>query len=300
MAKEFFEGKNFKPETLQTILQASRIIDDYEEQGYTLTLRQLYYQFVARDLIPNNQRSYKRLGSIMTDARMAGMIDWESIEDRGRGVSSWLIQTSERWATRGLERKFALDLWDAQDVYVEVWVEKDALNSVIERPCARWRTPYMACKGYLSASEAYRAGKRFEDQWYGKRKVIIHLGDHDPSGIDMTRDNRERVNLFANDKDIEVRRIALNRHQVDEYGPPPNFAKLTDSRADEYVAEHGTKSWELDALEPSIIDELIDTELQSLIDHDKWQETLQEEDQRRQVLRDVYERFDDIAEFLGH
>lgn len=297
MAEEQFRLINFQDKTLDVIVQANEIIAEYEEEGYTLTLRQLFYQFVARDLLPNTQRQYKRLGDIMTNARISGLVDWDAIEDRGRNVHDWLIQTSERVATRNLENRFALDLWDSQDTYVEVWVEKDALNAVIERPCARYRVPFLACKGYLSASEAYRAGKRFEDS-DADRKVIIHLGDHDPSGIDMTRDNRERIHMFSWDNSIEVRRIALNRDQVDLYKPPPNFAKMTDSRVGNYIDIHGDKSWELDALEPRVIDELVANEIRSLIDMEIWQGDLEEEREREQVLRDIYRRYDEVAEFL--
>lgn len=297
MAKEWFEDHNFKPATLMTIRHANRIIEKYQRQGYTLTLRQLYYQFVSEDLIENTLKSYNRLKNTMTNARMAGMVDWSALEDRNRETTIWLIQEDERKALRGVEHNFALDMWEPQDVYVEVWVEKDALADVVRRPCARWSVPYLPCKGYLSASEAYNAGKRFENN-LASRKIIIHLGDHDPSGIDMTRDNRDRVQMFSYDDEIEVRRIALNRDQVDHYNPPPNPAKMTDSRAEEYVLEHGHSSWELDALEPRVIADLIDTEIRSIVDEDLWWETSQEQDERRKVLASMYERFDEVSDFI--
>lgn len=83
-----------------------------------------------------------------------------------------------------------------------------------------------------------------------ERRVILHLGDHDPSGIDMTRDISDRLELFG--ADVEVKRIALNWDQIDEFTPPPNPAKLSDSRAGAYIAEYGDESWELDALEPTL------------------------------------------------
>lgn len=294
---EAFIEKNFRPASMATIAQAVTIIRQYREEGYTLTLRQLYYQFVARDLIPNSERSYKSLGKLITDARMAGLIDWEAIEDRGRGATSWLINENERHALYGIDQRFALDYWTPQDTYVEVWVEKEALSAVVRRPAMRWNAPYMACKGYLSASEAYRAGKRFEEACdQGKRAVLIHLGDHDPSGIDMTRDNGDRLELFSFGHDIDVRRIALNRDQIDAYGPPPNPAKMSDSRAEDYVREHGYTSWELDALEPSVIEGLIESELTSLIDMDIWRETQAREQEVKRVLRAVPDAWDDIRE----
>jgi hypothetical protein len=155
----------------------------------------------------------------------------------------------------------------------------------------------MPCKGYLSASEAYRSGKRFQRSC-ASQKVIIHLGDHDPSGIDMTRDNRDRTHMFSHDPDIEVRRIALNMDQIEEYNPPPNFAKESDSRFKQYKKLYGEDSWELDALEPTVIDKLIDDEIRTLVDFDQWEEDSAEEEEREQVLQEIYDRFDEVKDYL--
>lgn len=199
----------------------------------------------------------------------------------------------------GIEYHLGLDYWRRQNAYVEVWVEKDALASVIERPCRRWKVPFMPCKGYLSASEAWRSGQRFMRQaGHGARCVLIHLGDHDPSGLDMTRDNADRLEMFSEFSGIEVRRIALNIDQVQHYKPPPNPAKVTDSRAADYIRRFGATSWELDALEPQVLDSLITAEIQSLIDSTIWEQTRREEAERRKVLAAIHDRFDDVAEFL--
>jgi hypothetical protein len=105
----------------------------------------------------------------------------------------------------------------------------------------------------------------------GQEPLIIHLGDHDPSGIDMTRDNRDRLGMFAQ-HNVEVIRLALNMDQVEQYTPPPNPAKTTDSRAKDYIAAYGTSSWELDALEPRVINELLHTTIRGCIDAEEWEE----------------------------
>lgn len=290
--------KNFRRSSLEIIDKANEIIRGYQRQGFTLTLRQLYYQFISRDIFPNTEQSYDRLGSIITDARLAGLISWEAIEDRGRGVNAWRIEEEEAEVLNGVEYGFALDYWQRQNAYVEVWVEKEALSSVIERPCNIRSVPYMACKGYLSASEAWRSGQRFERMLdEGRRCVLIHLGDHDPSGMDMTRDNAERLELFAREN-VEVRRVALNMDQVEQYNPPPNPAKMTDSRAGDYVARFGRTSWELDALEPSVIAALITEQIDSLIDEELWAETEAEESERREQLAKLHGNWDQVSEFL--
>jgi hypothetical protein len=295
---EQFIEKNFRAESLVLIEQANDILAEYEAQDFTLSLRQLYYQFVARGIIPNTERSYKNLGGLVTDARMAGLMDWDAIEDRNRSISGWLIEEDIDNLLRELPRNYAVDMWANQNAYVEVWVEKDALSSIVQRACNSRRVPFLACKGYLSASEAYRAAKRFENAGNaGKELHLIHLGDHDPSGLDMTRDNRDRVEQMSWNG-VEVNRIALNRDQIDRYRPPPNPAKVTDSRADAYIAEHGYTSWELDALEPSVIVQLIHEAVEPMVDEDQWADDLAREREQKDLLRGVAQNWDGIEELI--
>lgn len=298
--KEKFISKRFNSSSLERIAQANDIIADYSAQGYKLTLRQLYYQFVSRNWIENTERSYKRLGSTISDARLAGLIDWNAIEDRGRGVTSWLIEENQESALDGVEYNYALDYWAPQETYIEVWVEKEALSSVIAKPCRRKKVNYMPCKGYLSSSEGYEAGLRFRRmaEYLNRRTVLIHLGDHDPSGIDMTRDNDDRLSMFARCHDIEVRRIALNMDQVQAYKPPRNPAKVTDSRYAAYRAKYGDSSWELDALEPRVLDELITRTIDDYVDEDLWEETRDQEREGRAELSAIQPNWGQIKEFM--
>ena len=299
MSYEKFKEKRFTDANLKVVHQAESMIAEYSDAGYTLSLRQLFYQFVSRDLLENSMRSYKRLGSIVTDGRMAGLLPWDGIEDRGREMKSWLIEEDIDEILRDLPRSYAADYWQGQDRYVEVWVEKDALSSVVRKAVMPLRVGYMACRGYLSASEAYGAGKRMsEAEGEGKTPLVIHLGDHDPSGIDMTRDNRDRLEIF-NYGEVEVQRIALNSDQIDLYQPPPNPAKLTDSRASDYIARYGTKSWELDALEPSVIEQLIIDAIQPHIDPEPWASAQRRERENRDMLRSLRTRWDEIEELLS-
>lgn len=256
--------------SLKIVFQANDILDIYEKQGYDLSLRQLYYQFVARDLIPNTERSYKRLGNIITNARDAGLIDWDRIKDRGRaiyGIPSW--ENAKEFLKEQAE-KFHLDSWKGQPIKCQVWVEKEALVDVVARAANAWDVSYFPNKGYVSSSSIWYAAQMMLydecDDW-----VVLHLGDHDPSGIDMTRDVQRRLNLYSHhitdgqpDTHIKVKRIALNMDQVEEYDPPPNPAKTTDSRFETYQDEYGNESWELDALEPSVITDLIEEKISEI------------------------------------
>lgn len=253
----------------QIIEHANEIIGEYLDQGFDLTLRQLYYQFVARDLIANKQSEYKRIGSIVNYARLAGLIDWDAIVDRTRSLRSLAHWTSPGEIIAACASQYRIDKWapEFQKYRPEVWIEKDALTGVIRKVCNNFDVPYFSTRGYTSQSEAWAAGhhriKGCLDR--GQTPIIIHLGDHDPSGLDMTRDIGERINLFAGD-DVEVRRIGLNMDQVHKFNPPPNPAKTTDSRATWYIAEFGHDSWELDALEPRVISDLISDTIMAIRD----------------------------------
>lgn len=294
-----YKQHRFRRPVLETIDQANIILDEMHEQGYVLTLRQLFYQFVRRNWIANQEREYKRLGRIVTDAREAGVMSWTAIEDRGRGTYGYGYEEDPASVLKGIQNKLSVDRWARQDYHVEVWVEKQALESVVARPCRGMHVPYMACKGYLSASEAWRAGRRFERvKQSGRVPVVIHLGDHDPSGIDMTRDNAERLALYAR-HGVEVRRVALNMDQVTQYDPPPNPTKVTDSRAGGYLKEFGDSCWELDALEPKTLDELIRSAVVDYINEPLWEECEQLETELREPLAKLFSRYDELVQLVG-
>jgi hypothetical protein len=269
--------RRFNKETLELIGRANLIIEEYERQGLSLTLRQLYYQFVARGLLPNTDRSYQRLGSIISDGRLAGLVSWTAIEDRTRNLRGLGHYDSPGEAIRAVRNSYRIDLWAGQPWRPEVWIEKEALVGVVEGICHQMRVDFFACRGYSSQSEQWRAGQRLANYVQaGQRPIIFHLGDHDPSGIDMTRDNRDRLTMFAG-VPIQVVRLALNMSQVEQYSPPPNPAKLTDSRASGYVAEYGDSSWELDALNPTILRDLIHDAVYKIRDEDIWDQNLARE-----------------------
>ncbi len=285
--------KNIREGKLAIIATARDIIAEYQAQGLNLTLRQLYYQFVARDLIPNRQREYKRLGEIISDGRLLGYLDWGAIEDRTRRCMSWQTFDSPAEAIKEAADSYRRDRWEDQPRYVEVWVEKEALAGVIGQACVEYHCPHVSCKGYMSQSAIWTAGHyrmRLAVE-RGQEPLVIHLGDHDPSGIDMTRDIQERLSMFAQGW-VEVDRIALNMDQVEEHDCPPNPAKMSDSRSSDYVLEHGYDSWELDALEPSMLAELIKSKIEAALDRELWDkatERWEAEQAEMREMADLYE-----------
>jgi len=294
MPKIAYIEKKFQAKTLEIISLANEIIEEYQAQGMDLSLRQLYYQFVARGYLPNRKKEYDRLGDIIGDARLAGLIDWSAIEDRTRELKQLNHYSDPGEIIRLASRWFRLDHWEGQEYRPEVWIEKNALIGVISGICNELDVAHYACIGYVSLSEMWRASERYEDMnAIDQKPIIIHLGDHDPSGMDMTRDISDRQDIFSFDS-VEVIRIALNMNQVEEHNPPPNPAKLTDSRAPDYIRRYGPDSWELDALDPITLRNLIEDHVLSYRDDTIYEEVLYREREYQRTLENIEENWESL------
>lgn len=285
--------------TRHTLAYINDVISYYVDRGYKLTLRQIYYRLVARDVIPNTKESYDRIGRIVANARDAGLIDWDSIEDRTRGMRTLLTWADPEDMKKTAYNAYRIDKWAGQDFRLFVWVEKQALSGVIARACEDEgvQVSYISCRGYMSASTIHEEGlkiyKIYDES--GQVPVILHLADHDPSGLDMTRDNIERLQLYSDLdwteypqpelRNFSFQRIALNMDQIEKYNPPPDPAKFKDSRYEEYVFHHGYNSWELDSLDPDIIVRLIKKHINKYKDTQLWDERVKQEEQDKKRLK---------------
>ncbi len=288
--KQYYLHKTFRDASLAMIKICDQIVTDYNDQGYRLTIRQLYYQLVARDHIENSVKSYDNIVSLMTNARLAGLIDWDVIEDRTREIVKEPSWSSPSDILRACAQQYREDPWLEQDHKVVVVVEKEALAGVLERTCRRYQVPLLAARGYPSATTLREMAINYLIP--NENVQILHLGDHDPSGIDMTRDLEDRLHLFCDGEgDFCLTRIALNMDQIIEMKPPPNPAKSTDSRFAEYRANYGSSSWELDALPPEYLDQLVASEIETFIDWPKWEAHKDRVNEVKRKLRDTAETF---------
>lgn len=313
--KERFSDANLGPARLRTIDQANEIIEDFQSQGYRMTLRQLYYQFVSKNLITNEEKSYKNLASTISDGRLVGLIDWDAIEDRGRVADEphHVNEVADHMAMlKRAANGFTLDAWRDQPVYVELWVEKQALAGVLEPLARRHHVTLMVNKGYSSQSAMYESAQRFregmgttgdrdesvgrgEDPWYDLRSdregLLLYLGDHDPSGEDMVRDIRDRLCTFGCGEKLRVQKLALTMAQVKQYNPPPQPLKrsektgeLSDSRGEAYRRKFGGHSWEVDALRPDVLSRLVTKAITDVIDPEPLELVRAEEKRGRAAL----------------
>lgn len=268
------------------------IIEEYAADGYKLTLRQLYYQLVSRDVVPNKQSEYAKLSKLLKEGRMSGVVNWEAIEDRLRVPYIPYYNEDPQEAIDDTIEQYRLDRQKGQKVYLEVWVEKDALSGVLKRITNKYHIRLLVNRGYGSVTAIHDAYNRFRNQHFnGKTCKILYLGDHDPSGIDMIRDINERINEMLEAQDIydalEVEPIALTIAQIKEHEPPPNPAKITDPRAKDYIKKYGRVSWEVDALNPRTLNELLTKSIESSIDLNLYQSILDNEESDKKKLKQL-------------
>jgi len=292
--RETFIKQAFRADSLKQIDVINGILTEYQAAGYDLSLRQLYYQLVARGIIENSERSYKRTADLLNNARLAGLVDWDMITDRGRETITPPSWDNPGQIVRAAAKQFRLDPWVNQANYIEVMVEKQALEGVLVPVCNQWGVSFTANKGYSSSSTLYETGKRLTDQARaGKALWILYLGDHDPSGLDMTRDITERLNLFTGHGYVFINRLALNMDQVQALNPPENPAKVTDSRYKEYLNNFGAASWELDAIEPNALANLVTKAVKDKIDNpDAWQAVIDKQADMTAKLVTIADQFD--------
>ena len=276
-----YRTKKPQKATLEIIAHVNEIIDSYAEQGYTLTVRQIFYQMVSKNLISNTEAEYTNLCNKIKDGRYAGLIDWTAIEDRTRFLRQLQHWNNPAEIIKAAANSYRIDLWQDQEYYLEIWCEKDAVIGIVEQVANRHDVPCFSCRGYGSTTEYWNAAQRIIE--HGKPCVILHLGDHDPSGQDMSRDIQDRLTEF--EAEVYIKRIALNMDQIEQHKPPPQMAKKTDKRTQGYIEKHGVlHSWELDALSPEVLDNLITEHILDYLELDKFEKALFRQDQQKTEL----------------
>lgn len=347
----------------QIVSRIIAIVKQYSSQGYRLTLRQLHYQLVSRNWIVNHDSAYKKLGNILDDCRYAGMIDWDAIEDRGRQPFIPYFSEDIADALDDTHRQYRIDRMQGQSQYIELWTEKDALSGILRRVTSRFHIQLVVNKGYTSSSAIYGSYKRIAERILkGQKAVVLYFGDHDPSGLDMIRDIRDRLMLFLtrgeslkemekkvddwwykegwhyvdiaqrydvdqatwdavqseNDSDrrdkaieqldayriqwfieehnlFEVIGIGLTMAQIKQHNLPPNPTKMTDSRADGYVKKYGRTCWEVDALNPDTLTEIVTDEITGRIDKDQFDLMIEREKNERDEIKKLIDQYGGTA-----
>jgi hypothetical protein len=281
-------GRGQSAETLMMKAHILRIIEKLED-WLPVTVRQVFYQLVKALIIENIIGQYKRVSRMMSEMRYDGELEWWKVEDRSRRTI-----IIKKWTNLGecLEEKVNdLDYYfrckvQQQENYVEVWTEKDALTGIFQRVILPYCVKLVVCRGQSSTTYvknyADRATAAIER---GQQPVIIYGGDLDPTGMRVPISIEERLRDH-HDIDVTMHRFGLNPEQIEEYNLPFSIEAIKDKdpNTPKYIKKYGRIAVELDSLDPSDLEYLIDEALLKFIDMEGYEEEVKIEKKERKVL----------------
>jgi len=272
-------------QSLELLEQVQKIMGSYD---FALTLRQIYYQLVAKQIIPNEQRYYKKLSRICVAGRDEGILPEEGFADRLREVdklSSW-VDLNEFMET--VRRSYHKDKWQNQDRYLEIWTEKDALRGVLSQVTYQYDVSLMVARGQLSRTAIYEASKRYKIK-SDKECYLYYCGDFDPSGLSIYESIKERLSDFG--VFINYERIALTQKQIEKYQLPSDPGKKTDPNYNKFVSLYGSDMVvELDSLPPDVLRDIIKDCITKNINNGLLAQVQEEEEAEKVSLNKFIER----------
>lgn len=285
---------NFHKKSLAILEHVQKIISEYSVR---LTVRQIFYRLVSVGAVVNNLAQYKKVSKLLTDARYAGMISWESIEDSGRQAFISSTYPNIKEFVSDYLSVYRRDIWEDSPYYLEIWVEKNTLTNLFRQVTDEYRICLNVNKGFASSSSTWESIKRFKNH-PDKKKIILYFGDYDPSGLFMHTDIQNRLGEFG--VDVEVKRVSLNIDHVQKFNLPPAFEVISkkqdgseydklkaDPRAAGFIAENNGNLFqvEIDALDPKILLAMLKIEIQQYCDIDAMNEVLELEYEERESFR---------------
>ena len=264
---------------------------------WPLTVRQVFYQAVSRLIIENDQSQYRRVSTVLVKLREEDLLPWVAIADRTRrtidkrGMPNLRAFVEDQWESFLNWKYYGRCYIQNQDIYVEVATEKDALASILEDAIWEYCTRLNIVRGQVSATMVNNMAERFDRAvMLGKRPVLVHFGDLDPSGVSipkaLQRNLRDRHGI-----EVELIRAALNPEQIGTYGLPEMFdaAKKADPNYRTWLKQYGPHQSpvELDALHPRDLTALAQSTLESLYDMTAVQAEKETEHEERHLLRSM-------------
>lgn len=250
---------------------------------HPMTIRGLFYRLVSEEVIPKTEAAYKGLVvRLATEMRLDGTLPFRWVADNTRWRHGGLAYAGpEEWLAESIQT-YRLDLWRDQPVYVEVWLEKDALAGVLLQETDPLRVPLMVTRGYPSIT--YLANAAAHIRHVGKPTMLYYFGDFDPSGVDIPRVVAQRLREFAPAVRIGFHRVAVNEDQIEALGLPTRPTKTKDSRSGSFK---GRRSVEVDAVPPAILRQWARERIERHIDPRKLAAIQREEALHRKCLASI-------------
>jgi hypothetical protein len=291
-----------RPPSYDLIIAAA--LEVFDQYDTAITLRQLYYRLVSRLLIPNTINSYKRLSRIMVKAREQEDVPVNCLEDRsrrvlGRGDTGY--DSAEDYLKQKLSslqdswKGFTMLMWEDQPVYLLISLEKDALSRLVSRIANQYSVRTFPTRGYPSFSYVQLMANYMQTRLTEKPITVLYFGDFDPSGVDIERDLEDRLGRYGA-KDFKVKRIALTADQIKQYTLPPMPVKRSDARAEGFMAEFGDQAVELDALDPNLLQKMVDKSILENIEAGRWNARVRKIEQLQKWIKDKLEDIEKVID----
>lgn len=254
------ENHRFNRKSLKLLEQSKWILESFHQDGFSVTLRTLYYQLLGKNLIRNSRNDYQNLSNLITSARRSGQLDWSYITDETRRLDVLPHFESIGDILAAAAESYKIDLWRTQAHRVEVWCEKTAMAGVLLPTCRQYDVPFLSVRGQTSATAIHDAGLRIDkNHRAGQTTIILYFGDHDSTGMGIPESIKNSLH-FVN-RMFGLERIALNIDQVHKHKLPANIANKKDKNFKKYQKLYGNETWEIDALDPHVTIALLKSRL---------------------------------------
>jgi hypothetical protein len=260
-------GRGKSAKSLELIRAAYQILDEIQPAS----VRAVCYQLFNRKLISSMEKKHtSRVSKQLTDARESGVIPWDWIVDETRApecISAW--QDLPHYL-RTIKRAYRRDSWADQPERIEVWSEKGTVRGTIAPVLDTYGVTFRVLHGFSSATVIHAVA---EESVGANPLTILYIGDLDPSGMTMSeRDLPDRLDRYGAEN-VTLERIALVKAQTVMLGAAPSFP-ATDKQNDKnfrwFVANYGPRCWELDAMSPVDLREVVEYHIRLHIEWEPW------------------------------
>jgi hypothetical protein len=267
-----------------------RVIRRYQP----MTVRQVFYQLVSMGAIGKSEQEYKgTICRLLSEMRRDGDLPWHWLADNTRWQRKPTTYRGLDHLLQETARLYRRALWEKQDAYVEVWLEKDALAGVLVTVTAEWDVPLMVTRGFASLSYLYTAAEAIAA--VKKPAYLYYFGDRDPSGVAIDRKIEQDLRTFAPQAEIHFERIAVTPGQIDELDLPTRPTKTSDSRSRSFEGE----SVEVDAIDPETLRELTRDCIERHINMQELAAVCAVEEQERDTLSEIATQFGSAGRAAG-
>jgi hypothetical protein len=263
------------------------------EAAQPITGRGIGYKLFTLKLIPSmSTANMQKVYRLLRIAREEGTIPWEWIVDETRGVERVATWNNPAEYAECTVRDYRRDFWNQQPVRVQVWSEKGTVRGLLQPVLDEYAVGFNPVHGYNSATNMHDVS--IDDD--GRPLIILYVGDFDPSGMNMSEvDIPKRLKKYDG-RHVKLRRIALKRHHLRGLPSFPAKDKKKDPRYRWFVANYGDRCWELDAMDPNDLRDLVEKEIKKLIEPEAWERCVAVNDAERESLETVLDSWKDAKE----